>query len=67
MDVGGKSVEIFNCGGVNFIDNIVIEDQPKAVRFNNRDVVASESEQYMSTERLPSRRIELYLLGPDPQ
>ena len=44
LDVGRQPVEVFNCGRVNFIDYVVVEDQPESVRLHNWDIVASEKE-----------------------
>ena len=39
LNVRSKSIEIFNCCRINFVNNIIIKDQPESVRFDNWNVV----------------------------
>ena len=40
LDIGRQPVKVFDGGRVDLVHDVVVEDQPEAVRLHNWDVVA---------------------------
>ena len=46
LDVSRQPVKVFDCGWVNFVHDVVVEDQPEAVWLHDWDIVAPGKDQF---------------------